>query len=432
MAPASSDGARQRRGAIQRLLVMASLILSGEAIFSLPFHVARFFRPTMLEVFRLTNTQLGGAQAVYGVLAMIAYLPGGPLADRFPARKLITASLISTAAGGLYLATLPGLGSLWFLFGFWGVTTIVLFWAAMIRATREWGEDDEQGKAFGLLDGGRGLVAASLASIAVLLFGLFFPDDPAAVTDEARASALRNVILAYTGVTGLTGVLVWFTIPDPPEGSLVSGQSMPWSDLLTVARRPSLWFHALVIICAYVGYKGMDNYSLYAVQVYGMNEVDGAGISALGAWVRPFAAVGAGLVADRLGASRTSIGCFLLMLVCYAATALYTPTVGQSAPLYATVLFSCVGVFGMRGVYFALLEEGKVPAALTGATTGLVSQVGYTPDIFVSPLVGILLDRSPGLAGHQHFFIFMGIFAALGLLASYMFGRVTAGSSTAG
>ena len=87
---------------------MLGLILAGEAVYALPFHVTRFFRPTVLDVFGLTNTELGTAQAIYGVIAMLAYFPGGPLADRFPARKLLALSLWSTAAGGLYMTTLPG------------------------------------------------------------------------------------------------------------------------------------------------------------------------------------------------------------------------------------------------------------------------------------------------------------------------------------
>ena len=35
------------------------IILAGELIFALPFHLARFFRPTFLQAFELTNTQLG-------------------------------------------------------------------------------------------------------------------------------------------------------------------------------------------------------------------------------------------------------------------------------------------------------------------------------------------------------------------------------------
>ncbi|MBW2212705.1 MAG: hypothetical protein JRG67_17015 [Deltaproteobacteria bacterium] len=72
-------------------------------------------------------------------------------------------------------------------------------------------------------------------------------------------------------------------------------------------------------------------------------------------------------------------------------------------------------------MYFALFEEGAVPIEATGTAVGLVSVIGYTPDVFVALVGGWLLDRSPGVAGHQHFFLFLGTFAAIGLVASLRF-----------
>ncbi len=149
------------------------------------------FRPTLLDVFDITNLQLGTAFAFYGVVAMVAYLPGGPIADRFSARKMMTIALLVSALGGIYYATVPGIAGLKVLFAFWGLTTILLFWAAMIRATREWGGDEDQGKAFGILDGGRGLLAAVLASATVAVFAALLPDDAATATLEQKAAALK-------------------------------------------------------------------------------------------------------------------------------------------------------------------------------------------------------------------------------------------------
>ncbi len=144
---------------------MVMLIFAGEIIFGLPFHTARFFRPTLLEAFGFTNTQLGDVFAVYGVTAMLAYFPGGMLADRFSARTLLTVSLLATGVGGFYMATYPGALGMALLYGYWGITTILLFWAALIRATREWGGTTSQGRAFGFLEGGRGVAAALFATL---------------------------------------------------------------------------------------------------------------------------------------------------------------------------------------------------------------------------------------------------------------------------
>ena len=46
------------------------LILVGELVFALPFHISRFFRPALLEDFNYSNTMLGVAFSVYGFTAL--------------------------------------------------------------------------------------------------------------------------------------------------------------------------------------------------------------------------------------------------------------------------------------------------------------------------------------------------------------------------
>jgi hypothetical protein len=103
--------------------------------------------------------------------------------------------------------------------------------------------------------------------------------------------------------------------------------------------------------------------------------------------------------------------------------AINSPLPATAWILLANTLIACSAIFGLRGLYFALFEEAKVPAAVTGTAVGIVSVLGFTPDIFVSYVGGVLLDRSPGLIGHQHFFWFLAAFAATGLAAACMLMR---------
>jgi sugar phosphate permease len=415
---------------VHRFWFMLGLIVAGEAVFALPFHLARFFRPTVLEVFQLTNTELGAAQGVYGILAMVSYFLGGPLADRYPARKLLAMSLWATAAGGLYMATFPGYRGSLVLWGFFGVTTIFLFWAALIRATRDWGGHDTQGRAYGLLDGGRGLLAAGLASIAVVVFGFAFPDGYAAASFEDKREALRIVIYGYTAVTAATGIFIWFVISDGhPSGEPELAEWKPHTEnvfehIFQVLRIPAVWLQALIVLCAYVGYKGTDNYSLFAVQGYGMDEVDAARVVATASYLRFFAALGAGMLGDRLNVSRMTVITFLALLISYLFFALTTPLQGVTWIFISNTLLGFAAVFGLRGLYFALFEEARVPAAVTGTAVGFVSVIGFTPDAFVAYIGGILLDRSPGLAGHQHYFLFLAVFAMIGVVTSFVLMRM--------
>jgi nitrate/nitrite transporter NarK len=411
-------------------MFMFGLILAGEAVFALPFHVARFFRPTVLEVFSISATELGAAQGMYGIMAMLAYFPGGPIADRFSARKLLATSLWMTAAGGLYMVTFPNYRGALLLWGFFGISTIMLFWAALIRATRDWGGHDEQGRAYGLLDGGRGVLAAGLASVGVVMFSLAFPEGYSAATLAEKEAALRLIIYGYTGVTVFAGVFVWFVLTDGhPSGESDLKERKPhrqsvWVHIGHVLRIPAVWLQALIIICAYVAYKGFDNYSLFAVQAYGLDEVEAARIVAIGSWMRPIAALGAGLLGDRFNVSRIAMLTFVLLLGSDLFFAMTTPIPGAAWILLGNTLLGATAFFGLRGLYFALFEEARVPVALTGTAVGFVSVVGYTPDIFVAYVAGVLIDRSPGIVGHQHFFWFLSAFALIGVVASYALMRL--------
>ncbi len=393
-------------------------------IFSLPFHTARFFRPTLLDVFNISNTNLGDIFAIYGITAMLAYFPGGLIADRYSARKLLATSMLATAFGGFYMATIPDAFSLALLYGYWGITTIFLFWAAMLKATREWGGNLSQGKAFGILDGGRGLVAAAFAVFSVAFMAGFLPEDVVSSTGAEQRAAFRNVILLYSFTTAAVGVLTWFLLPDteslPDQASI--GNS--FKGAMSVLHKRTVWAKAGIVIFAYCGYKGLDNLSLYAVQVLGMNEVEGARLFAYASYLRPIAAVAAGIVADRFVASRVIGLTFTVLTVSFGMLWLAVPENGWLTIIYANIYVSVFAVFAIRGIYFALLQETKTPTELTGTTIGIVSFIGYTPEIFFAPIAGRILDASPGIEGHQNYFLFLAALSAVGLFTVFYLVRV--------
>ncbi len=383
-------------------------------MFGLPFHVPRYFRATTLEVFGLTNAELGDLFAVYGLTATVAYFAGGPLADRFSARNLMAISLLATGIGGFYLATIPGPTGLAMLYGYWGGTTILLFWAALIKATREWGAASEQGRAFGLLDGGRGLVAAGLASLAVIAFDWFLPEQLNQMSEADRRSALIAVIYFYSTATLVAGLLCWLSLPGG-SGRWRGRPSAACSQIGRVVRSPRVWAQAMIVVCAYCGYKGLDNYSLYAVQALGMSELDAARFTAATAYIRPIATVAAGLIADRVNARGVIGFLFVAMTLSYGVLSQIAPSPDLLNVLYANIVVSYCGVFGLRGVYFALLEETRIPRDRTGTAVGLISVVGFTPEIFFGPISGRILDHAPGVPGHLDYFAFLTGISVVGV-----------------
>ncbi len=398
------------------------LILAGESVFILPFVLARVFRPTVLEAFSLDNVQLGLCFSVYGIVAVGSYLLGGPLADKFPPRKLIASALWATAAGGLVYATFPSLRVLQVLYAWWGFTTIFLAWAPMIKATRVWGGTQSQGKAFGFLDGGRGLVGALFGSLGVIVFTLFLTTEIAEATQDQSQEAFKYVIWVATALVALVGVLVWFFLHlDQELENSITIERITTSQIKQVLNLPSVRLLMMIILCGYVGYKVTDIFSLYAQDVMHYDQIASAQVGTYLLYIRPVIGVSIGILADR---SQTTFWLMISFIVLFFGSLLLASgVVIATAPtlFFVSILIVAAGVYAARCLYFSVMQSGQIPLVLTGTAVGMISIVGYTPDIFVGPVVGYFLDSYPGIVGHQKVFLMLSIFAFVGTLSSWRY-----------
>jgi len=406
--------------------VILLLILAAEAVFILPFVLVRIFRTTFLESFAISQTELGSCFSVYGIVALVSYLFGGPLADKFKPHILMSVALVLTALGGFYLATYPNLYNLHILYGFWGFTTIFLFWAAMIKATRIWGGSDKQGIAFGFLDGGRGLVAALFGSVGVLIFSLFITKDIELTSITERRLAFKEVI-TYTALTvTCIGFIVFFFLRFNTSENIKSDKLdklLTISNFKIVMKFKAVWLLMIIILCAYYGYKMTDLFSQYAEQVMGYNKIEAAKVGTYLLYMRPIIGITIGLLADKTRASLWIVIGFLLMTL--TSLIFYLGIIDDTKILLFVLSIGtmAIGVYSARVLYFATLEEAKIPLAVTGTAVGFISIVGYTPDIFAGLVMGYFLDANKGAIGLQHTFGVMGVFTFVGLIASWLFYR---------
>ncbi|MBT8205477.1 MAG: MFS transporter [Eudoraea sp.] len=404
---------------------LALLILAGESVFILPFVLSRVFRPTVLMAYRLNNVELGLCFSVYGIVALASYLFGGPLADKYPPRKLIALSLWMTAGGGLVYATFPGFTVLQILYGYWGFTTIFLFWAPMIKAARVWGGSKSQGKAFGFLDGGRGLVGALFGIMGVFVFSLFLTTELATANVSESQVAFRQVILVSSGIVAAVGVLVWFFMKtDEGVEKKIVLERITLLQVREVLRLPSVGLLMIIVLCAYVGYKITDVFSLYAQDVMLYDQVQSAQVGTFLLFFRPVIGVFIGIIADR---TQTTLWLLISFGVSFFGALLFATGIisaSATALFFISILVVATGVYSARALYFAVMERGKIPLLLTGTAVGLISLIGYTPDIFAGPVMGYLLDNFPGETGHQHVFWLLAVFSLAGGISAWFYFRI--------
>ena len=406
-------------------LSITLLILSGELVFLLPYVLARVFRPTFLEVFNLSNFQLGSLFSVYGIVALLSYVYGGVISDKFKPKILIAASMFFTALGGLVLLSYPSYFILSLLYGYWGFTTVFLFWGAMIKATRVWGGTNNQGLAFAFLDGGRGLVAASMGTLGVLIFSTFLTNDIESASLMERKEAFKYVILFSSFTVFLTGVFVLLLMKTNPQNESKNVSALDsLTNIKTVLKIQSVWLIMIIIISAYIGYKVTDIYSLYASEVMLFNDVEAAKIGSLQLYLRPLVCVIIALIADKTSyINLITIG-FVTMLIGSIIFASGIVESNMNFVFYLSLIVVATGTYAIRALYFSIMQEGRIPLIFTGTAVGLISVVGYTPDIFATPMIGYLLDTYPGILGHQYVFSVLVVFSLLGLLASIKFSRL--------
>jgi predicted MFS family arabinose efflux permease len=395
-------------GVVRRWLIMLVLGFSGGIIFLLPYLKEVYYRP-LADALGLSNTQVGLMMSAFGITALISYFPGGWLADRFSARTLISLSLLSTGLLGLYFATFPGFMEGVVIHAVWGVTITLLFWASMIRVTRGWAPPDQQGRAFGILETTRGIAELGVSA----LLGVMF------IWLGSTTTALASVIMQLSATVAAMGVVSWFIIEDTvPVETDDDHHKAGVKEVVSVLKMPVVWMIALVMLATNTAYNASYYIGAYTSDVF-LATTAFATTIAIGRMVfKPVAAFVAGLIADKAGVAKTTSAFLAILLVSSLAFAALPAQANLLYVMLVNVAVIMVGIFALRGIYFALLEEGDVPRALTGTAGGVVSAVAFTSDAYMPTVTGLLLDNFPGITGYRYLFLLTAATCAVGLIAS--------------
>lgn len=398
----------------KRILVLLLLILAGGAIYELPY-LRYYYYDALQAALELNHTQYGTLMTAYGVTAMICYFPGGWLADKFSCKKLIVFALFATAALGFYFSTFPSYIISLLIHILWGITTSLIFWAAMLKATRMSGGSEIQGKLFGILEGGRGLLPMIWGMAILTLFNYL----------GGEIAGIRGAILAYSGFTLLAGFLILFffkerKVEDESDASTEKGNLK--EELLYVLKLPGLWLLAVMIFACYTLYCTQSYITPYFTEMFGA----GASLAALIALIRTYfiAIFGgpiAGIWADKIGSTVKVLRIGLLVASISVLAYLIIPA-RESFLWLATIAMVVLAfsVFLTRGVYFAAIDELAIPLKYTGAAIGLASFIGFIPEAFVYTLVGHWLDSYPGITGYKIMFTYMLIVGLIGFVFSFI------------
>jgi MFS family permease len=154
------------------------------------------------------------------------------------------------------------------------------------------------------------------------------------------------------------------------------------------------------------------------------NQVQSAQVGTFLLFIRPVIGVLIGVLADRSQITYWLVVSFVISFLGALLFALGLISNSETALFFISILVVATGVYAARSLYFAVMERGKIPLVLTGTAVGLISLIGYTPDIFAGPAMGYLLENSPGAEGHQHVFWMLALFSFIGGVAAWYYFRL--------
>lgn len=380
----------------KNFITIVIVATGGAIIYGLPYFRYDYY-DAYLAAYHLTNTQMGIFGSIFGIFGMISYLFGGYLADYFSIRKILALSLIGTGVGGFFHLLPLSFPALVCLYAFWGFTSLFAFWPSCIKAVRILSDKDDQGKAFGWFEGARGVAAAIMAPLAVIAFQI-------GVKQLDDAVGMRYVIIFYSVLTIVCGLLVFFKMKDD---NIASNEKLSFKDLGAVLKLPAVWIIGIITFCNYIFTLSLYYFTPYSTGILGATVTFGATLAAVKRFLSPVSNVGGGYLADKIGTGNLLFVSFLVMA---AGTfgILVLPTSSSSIILF-TVLFLIIYFFYNvnYALTWAMMEEGKVPEQYSGTAAGIISTIGYLPEIFCSLLAGILIDGYPGVTGFRYYFSFL-------------------------
>nr|WP_303180127.1 MFS transporter [Lachnoclostridium phocaeense] len=414
-----------KQGYKKNLGTILLLAFAGSIIYGLPYFRSYYY-DTYQSMYNLTNTQMGLLGSAYGLLGVFSYVIGGVLADKIKAKKLLIFSMIATGFGGLLHLVVSDFYALAAIYGLWGVTSLLTFWPALMKIVRIQATDEEQSRAYGIFEGGRGVFNAAHLAVATAIFGVF----------EARTMpymGIDAIIWFYSLAPLIVGIIFIFILKEPDTVGETASQQVSLKQILSVLKMPVMW---LIIIMIYTSYTfNMSSYYFtpYASNIIGVTAVIAAILTVMSQYIRPFAATIGGFAGDKVGKSKTMIVGYILMV----AGVIIMDMTGRmsSDSRMILVVVACVlvyaGMFSNFGLYFSFISEAGIPVELGGVAIGMASTFGYLPEVLSYTIAGKLLDTYPGYQGYHLNHMYMIAMGIIGLIVAIIWTKKYAKKKTA-
>lgn len=400
----------------KKWLSFGTLILGAGTIYKLGFLKDAFYVP-MQEFMGLSHTEIGTAMSIAGIISTFGFLASMYVTERVSKKIMIPTALIGTGLLGFCLYTFPPYPIFLIIYALLAVCADMLFWPTMLKTVRLLGNDSDQGRMFGILEAGRGLVDTLVAFGALGIFAAL----------GSNKAGLKAAILFYSIVPIIIGLISYFLLePDKVEiktndGVKLNKNKAALDGVIAALKNKNIWLVSFNVFIVYSIYCGLtyfipflkDIYALPAVLVGAYGIINQYALKMLGGPI-------GGYISDKVLHSATKYLKYVFAIVGIALAIFAFMPHNNMHVYFGMAITLSIGacVFSMRAIFFAPMAEVKVPREITGSAMSLGAFIGYLPGAFLYTIYGNVLDNNPGIAGYKIVFLIMAAFAVVGFFLS--------------
>lgn len=348
------------------------------------------------------NEFIGDLALVFGAINMIMYIIGGIMVDKYGEKAMLITGGLLMGSGSILYGLLLNKIALMIGFVLFGLGTGTLF-NGYLKLTRKLGNSDEQGRMYSASEFVRGITGTIIGLIGVSMLNKAIL--PSGVTDPALiGERWRLLLFLHAGIYFVIVILCFIMIPNnviAAEEEDVAAEPFTLKAALSVLKMPGTWLTTGIVFFGYSitacasGYLGA-----YTSNVIGVSLSQAATFATIrNYFIAAISTLVIGFVAAKFKSESKTIGIYgIASGVLIVAMLLLENNF--------TLCVACTFIFaaaytGMRGLYFAVPSETGIPVRLTGVANGVISTIGYLPDVFFAKLAGGWLD-SYGLDGYNY------------------------------
>jgi sugar phosphate permease len=403
------------------------IILAAGAIYPV-IYLRTNYQVTLLEVFNLSQVQLNNFYSMLGMAYIIGYIPSGLIADKISAKKLIGISLIGVAACGFWFAQIPSAGSVSIIFFLWGIFSVFTFWSSHLKVVKMLSRSNEEGRFFGILDGGRGVVEALMASIGLGIFAAILGNSELLADKQ---SAMVAVIYLYSAVVLAAGILILIFVDNDEKLNSMSENSGERSedekfhlkDVGKLLKNKYVYLMGGIIFMGYAVFWTVYYIGGFLQTNVGIDAVTVGTITVIILWMRPVGGFIGGFAADRFGRTKT-ISFALIGAAVFLTISAMLPVSSPQTMFAIVAVILGIFLYMIRGTYWSLLGQSKIEVAMMGTAIGVISFIGYLPDIILPQMNNFLWATFGDNGGYNAYFIVSAVFGLLGVVILSVYAKM--------